>query len=220
MVQSIKPVMLTGSQGSWKSFTAASIALCRVYLLDYKLASIVDPHFRKNKTKPWKHLIQHEPLVYGDLINDQDNDQEIWLDINNGINDCLRRWIVDKEDSPFKVSIFDELTGYSRREECKTSAPKLMSSVIADPRKANEGVILITHSLTSSGTGGSEGFSEAIKEGCLHLELKSDNFAKPLYRGILNGYKDEKGDLIKEKEVTIPHEWFNPDSIREMFKNG
>lgn len=218
LVVSRKPLFIIGSQGSWKSFFTSTLVLARIQLENHKLVSITDPHFNKNKKLAWKELIKHEPLVYGDLLGVDEDSPSKWIEVNDGLIESMRRWEIENESTPLKTSIFDEVTNYSKHEECKESAKKFMSTVLSDPRKANEAPIIITHSLTNQGTGNSEGFKEAREEGSISLKLYSDNFQQPTYLGSLVGYKDDKGKLVDEMSVTIPKEWFNPKSIKEMFK--
>jgi len=94
-----------------------------------------------------------------------------------------------------------------------------MPKVISAPRKANENVICITHSLTNAGLGGVEGMSEAIKEGTIRLKLKANGFQQPLFKGELSGWTDNEGNDINEKPVTLPP-WFRPDKLVQMIQRA
>lgn len=218
LVKSRKPLFLNGSQGSWKSFFSASVALCRLYTQEHSIVSLVDPHFNKNKKRAWKELIEFEPIIYGDLINVNQESESKWIEVNQGLIDSMRRWETEDETSKLKTSIFDEVTNYAKHDECKSSSEKFMGTLLSDPRKANEAPIVITHSMTNKGTGGGDGFKDAREEGCFVLKLSSDNDQQPTYKGTLEGFKDNDGNLIDSIKITIPKEWFNPKSIKEMFK--
>lgn len=209
LVMSNKPLFIIGSQGSWKSYFAATVALCRYYLRGHSIISICDPHFNKNEKKSWKEIKSLVSEVYGNL---QD-----WESINLGIQAAFDRWTVRTEDDEPYTSIFDELTNYSKHSECAESSEEFMGRVLADPRKSNEGVIGIAHGFTNATTGGGSGFKETREEGSIQVRLNSDNNMKPLFKGKIIGFKDEEGELIDELKITIPKDWFNPSAIKKMF---
>ena len=210
LVMSNKPIFLIGSQGSWKSYCSATIALCRWYLKGQKLISITDPHFNKNADEAWKELIALEPETYGGA---QD-----WEEVAAGIEAGFQRWNHRTlKDAPL-TSIWDEQTNWALHDECAGLAKDFIGRCISDPRKSNEAPLIITHSFTNAGTGGGGGFSQARAEGVLQLWLNSDNEMKPLFKGKLIGFKDEEGELIEEMKISIPKDWFNPGAITKMFK--
>jgi hypothetical protein len=212
LVMSNKPIFLIGSQGSWKSYCSATIALTRWYLKGQKLVSITDPHFNKNADESWKELIALEPECYGGA---QD-----WADVAIGIEMGFQRWNHRTlKDAPL-TSIWDEQTNWAANEECAGLAKEFVGRCISDPRKSNEAPLIITHSFSNAGTGGGAGFSQARTEGVLQLWLNSDNEMKPLFKGKLIGFKDEDGELIEEMKVTIPKDWFNPGAIAKMFRGA
>ena len=212
VVMSNKPVFIIGSQGSWKSYCSAAIALCRHYLKGQKIISIVDPHFNKNASESWKELIPLEPECYGSA---QD-----WAEVGEGIQAGFERWNTRTlKDEPL-TSIWDEQTNWALHEECVKAAKDFMGRVISDPRKANEAPLVITHSFTNAGTGGGAGFAQAREEGVLQMWLNSDNEMRPLFKGKLIGFKNEDGELIEEMKITIPKDWFNPGAIAKMFSRG
>jgi hypothetical protein len=209
IVDTLKPTFLLGSQGAGKSYFAASLALCKLFINQVKVASLTDPHFNKNREKGWKKLIPLEPEVYGGA---QD-----WEAVSEGIEQGFNRWTCRTEDDPPITSIWDEATNWAKHEECKKQAEEFMGRVLADPRKSAEGPIVITHSLTNAGTGGGAGFAEARGEGIIVIRLNANNKQKPTFKGKCEGLKDEDGSLIEEMQITIP-KWFNPESIAEMFE--
>jgi hypothetical protein len=209
VVNTNKPVFVIGSQGSWKSYCCATIALLRYFLKGQKIISITDPHFNKNADEAWIELMALEPECYGGA---QD-----WLDVDVGIQYGFNRWNHRTlKDEPV-TSIWDEQTNWILHDECAKSAKEFMGRVISDPRKSNEGVLVITHSFTNAGTGGSAGFAASREEGVLQLRLNADNEMRPLFKGKLLGFKDEEGELIDELKVTVPKDWFNPSAIKKLF---
>ena len=210
LVMSNKPVFVIGSQGSWKSYCSATIALCRWYLKGQKLISITDPHFNKNADESWKELIALEPETYGGA---QD-----WEEVAAGIEAGFQRWNHRTLKHEPLTSIWDEQTNWALHDECAGLAKDFIGRCISDPRKSNEAPLIITHSFTNAGTGGGGGFSQARAEGVLQLWLNSDNEMKPLFKGKLIGFKDEEGELIEEMKISIPKDWFNPTAVSKMFK--
>lgn len=209
LVMTNKPVFVIGSQGSWKSYCSATIALARHHLKGQKIISITDPHFNKNASESWKELIALEPECYGSA---QD-----WSEVAQGIEAGFHRWNERTlKDEPL-ISIWDEQTNWVLHDECVKVAKEFMGRVISDPRKANESPIVITHSFTNAGTGGGGGFAQAREEGVIQLWLNSDNEMKPLFKGKLVGFKDDDGEVVEEMKITIPKDWFNPTAIRKMF---
>lgn len=212
LVMTNKPVFVIGSQGSWKSYCSASIALARYYLKGQKLISIVDPHFNKNASESWKELISLEPECYGGA---QD-----WAEVGEGIQAGFVRWNERTLKDEALTSIWDEQTNWALHDECVKEAKEFMGRVISDPRKANEAPLTITHSFTNAGTGGGGGFAQAREEGVLQLWLNSDNEMKPLFKGKLIGFKNEEGEVVEEMKITIPKDWFNPKAIAKLFEAG
>ncbi len=150
-----------------------------------------------------------EPECFGGAQN--------WLDVDAGIQSGFERWnIRTLKDEPL-TSIWDEQTNWILHDECAKSAKEFMGRVISDPRKSNEGVLVITHSFTNAGTGGSSGFAASRDEGVLQLRFNADNEMRPLFKGKLVGFKDEDGELLEELKITLPKEWFNPDAITKIF---
>ncbi|MFQ4168180.1 hypothetical protein [Scytonema millei] len=206
----IKPLYIIGDQGSFKSYSAAAIALVRQYLEGCKLEAIIDPHFHQNKSKSWKTLLNLQPKTYGANQN--------WYQINQGIQDALSRWDERTLDDKPICSIFDEMTNYSLHEECLELSAELNRRILSDPRKSNEGVIIISHGFTNAATGGTSGFAKTRESGTLQLELRSDNKMRPLFKGTLNGYKDADGNLIKDLPISLP-DWFKPETIYNWLWN-
>jgi hypothetical protein len=204
-----KPLWILGDMGSWKSYCGATIALCRYYLNDWEINSICDPHGHQNKTEAWKELLNLEPSCYGASQN--------WQQIDEGLKASFERWNTRTMKDPIITSIFDEVTNYSKHDECKESAKEFSSRAISDPRKAAEGIIMIAHAFSNAATGGSEGYAEARTGNSIQLRLTSTNQMKPTFKEKLTGFKNEDGEVLEDLAVTIPKEWFTPEKIRAMF---
>jgi hypothetical protein len=205
-----KPLWILGDMGSWKSYCAATIALTRYYLNNWEIESVCDPHLHQNRSKAWKELISLEPKSYG---ANQD-----WNEVNAALNEAFKRWATREEDKdPTITTIWDEITNYSKHDECAKSASEFSGRAVSDPRKAAEGIILISHAFTNKTTGGSEGYAEAREGNSIQLRLTSTNKMKPTFKGKLTGFKNEDGEVLEELPISIPKDWFNPEMIAQMF---
>ncbi|WP_071192420.1 hypothetical protein [Trichormus sp. NMC-1] len=207
LVESFTPIIIHGKAGSYKSYTAASIALLKHYLIDAKIESIADIDYDQNKNDAWKFLVPLQPNIYGQGID--------WESYNDGyiaaIERSKHRTLKDK---PI-VSIWDELTNAKGKFD---NAANIVPFVIATPRKRNEHCILISHNLTQDCLGGCSGISEPIKTQTYRLNLKTTPQAKPLFKGILEGLVDQDGNELEQHSVTLP-DWLRPEKICQHF-NG
>lgn len=201
-----KPVIVSGDMGSGKTSFTAALALLRFICWGIKPAMVLDPHAHQNTAEKWIFLEKLKAEIYG---GEQD-----WENINEGIKAIFERWKTRTEKDAWESIIIDELTTYAEQEACAQNAPKLMQGVIGNPRKARDAMILITHSNTNAGTGGSSGFSDAKKSGTIEVKLRSTNDMTPLYKGELIGYKDADGNVLPEFQITIP-QWLNPRLLYE-----
>lgn len=205
-----KVLIIEGEQGSFKSYTAALIAYLRYQLKGHKLGWIVDSDYHQNKKKAWNILQSLEFDAYG-----ANKDGE-------GIKQGIERFLSeiqtrDEDNCDVETIIFDELTTYEDYEECKDNAKSFMKFALSAPRKANFGLIAITHANTNAGTGGGGGMAASRKRGALHLLLNADNDYQPTFQGVLNGFKNDSGQLIEDMAVTLP-DWFRPDKLQAMFE--
>lgn len=209
-----KVLIIEGEMGSFKSYTAALIAFCRYHLCGHKLGWIVDSDYHQNKKKAWHILQGLEFDAYGANKNGE------------GIREGLERFlngieVRDEDNCEIETIIFDELTTYGDYPESEDISKSFMKFALSAPRKANYGLIAITHSMTNEGTGKGGGMAEARKRGSLHLLLNADNDCHPTFKGVLNGFKDESGQLLENMPVTLP-DWFRPSKLASMLggKNG
>ncbi|MEA5574588.1 hypothetical protein [Calothrix sp. UHCC 0171] len=201
LVESFTPIIIWGKAGSYKSYTAACIALLKHFLIDAKIQAIADIDFDQNKEDSWKYLIPLEPVIYGTGID--------WEDYENAYLDAIERSKVRTlKDKPI-VSIWDELTNANGKFE---NAKNIVPFVIATPRKRNEHCILLSHNLTQACLGGCESISEPIKTQTYRLNLKTNPQAKPLFKGVLEGLVDDDGNELEQHQVSLP-KWFRPEII-------
>ena len=200
-------VIIYGKPGSYKSYTAACMALIKHAIQDATLISICDPHAHQNAIASWKDLMRLNPVVYGA--------NKDWEGYSKGIAEALNRWAKRTLNDKALVSIWDELT---TMQVCLPDvAPQFMPEIIAAPRKANENVILLTHSITQKGLGNVTGMSDAIKDSCLRLKLKGTAQNKPLFKGMINGWVDAEGEEIEDYPITIP-DWLRPENLVKYCK--
>lgn len=203
-----KILVIEGEQGSFKSYTAALIAFIRYHLQGHKLGWIVDSDYHQNKNKAWKILQSLEFDAYG-ANKDGESLYEGLERFLNGIE------IRDEDNFPVETIIFDELTTYGDYPECADIAKSFMKLALSAPRKAAYGLIAITHSMTNEGMGKGGGMAKARERGTLHLLLNADNDYNPTFKGTLNGFKNEQGELMEDMVVTLP-DWFRPEKISKM----
>jgi len=207
LVESFTPIIIWGKPGSYKSYTAAAVALLKHYLIDAGIESIADIDYEQNKNSSWKYLIPLEPNIYGNGID--------WESYGQAYTDAIERSRTRTLKNPPIVSIWDELTNARGKFE---DAPNIIPFVIATPRKRNEHCILISHNLTQGCLGGCDSISEPIKTQTYRLKLKTNPESKPLFKGILQGLVNDEGDELEDHPVTLP-EWLRPEKIYGHF-NG
>jgi hypothetical protein len=61
------------------------------------------------------------------------------------------------------------------------------------------------------------GMAKGRERGTLHLLPNADNDYNPTFKGTLNGFKNEAGELVEDMPVTLP-DWFRPAAIEKVFK--
>lgn len=207
-----KILIIEGEQGSFKSYTAALIAYIRYQLKGHKLGWVVDTDYHQNKSKAWSILQPLEFEAYGANKNGES--------LREGLERFLEGIEIRDEDN-FLVEtlIFDELTTYGDYPECADIAKSFMKFALSAPRKASYGLIAITHSMTNEGMGKGGGMAKARERGTLHLLLNADNDYNPTFKGTLNGFKNDTGELVEDMAVTLP-DWFRPKAISKMFEGG
>ncbi len=172
LVQSFTPIIIYGKAGSYKSYSAATMALLKHYLIDAKIESIADVDFNQNRNDSWKYLVPLEPCIYGAGID--------WDDYGKAYLDAIERSKTRTlKDSPI-ISVWDELTNAKGKFD---DAPNIIPFVIATPRKRNEHCILISHGLTQDNLGGCESISDAIKTQTYRLNLKTDPHRQTTIQG-------------------------------------
>lgn len=206
-----KPLLIYGDMGSYKSYFAAFIGLCRHYLYGHKIISIADPHFHQNYDECWKTLVKLGVPGYGANQNFEEVGQQL--------NAMYDRFKVRTLKDDWLTSIFDEMTQYGFEEGTAEPASKLTRKVVGDPRKAKEAPIFIAHNDTNAAFGGGDGFSKSVNSGVIKLQLRSNSKYEPLFKGTISGIKDEEGEIIKDQAISIAADWIRPEWVYELF-NG
>ena len=206
-----KPILIYGDMGSFKSYFAAFLALCRHYLYGHKIISIADPHFHQNYDECWKTLVKLGVPGYGANQN--------FEEVGAQLNAMYDRFKVRTLKDDWLTSIFDEMTQYGFEEGTAEPASKLTRKVVGDPRKGKEAPIFIAHNDTNAAFGGGDGFSKSVNSGVIKLQLRSDSKYQPLFKGTISGIKDEEGECIKDLPISILPNWIRPEWVYELF-NG
>ena len=124
------------------------------------------------------------------------------------LNECADRYRLrreeGKDEDDFKpwLVVLEEFTNWAKK--CNNSAA-FLESAIQDFRKANIRVLMVSHARTLSGIGGAKGFSEAIHNGCIELNLLAEPIetdkgrkSRPTGQGILREYNGP------EERVNVP----------------
>jgi hypothetical protein len=134
-------LIIEGEQGSFKSYTAAMIAYLRWLLQGHEINWLVDTDYHQNKAKAYKILQNLGIEAYG---SNKDGES-----IRQGIERFFEGIRTRTEDNTgVETIIFDELTTYGDYEECQDVAKSFMKFALSAPRKANYGLIAVTHSMT------------------------------------------------------------------------
>jgi len=204
-----KPILIYGDQGSFKSYFAAFLALCRHYLRGHEIVSIADPHFHQNKDECWEYLVKLGVPGYG-----ANYDYEAIGGQLNAMYDRFKTRTL--KDTPV-TSIFDEATNYGLEEGSMEAASKLGRKIVSDPRKSNESPIVIAHNNTNAAWGGSSGFSESLHGNVIQIKLLSTSEQTPVFRGSISGIKDEDGEFIKDFKISILPDWIRPCFVYNLF---
>ena len=210
LTNSTKPLWIVGAMGSGKSYFAASLVLCRYLFREWNLVSLSDPQYHQNQHKAWKYLKGLNHSVYGITDTGEGFD---WEGIEEAMYKSYERWGTRTEKDPVVQSVWDEVTNYSSNVALTQEWSLRLNS---DPRKSNEAIILLSHGKTAIASGGGKGLKEIRDENSIYLKLTSKNDQTPTYKGRLEGWKDDDGNLLEEVKVTVPHKWFNPDSILSL----
>lgn len=204
-----KPLLIYGDMGSFKSYFAAFLALCRYYLRGHRIVSIADPHFHQNKNKCWKLLVELGVPGFGANYN--------YEAIGNQLNAMYDRFAVRTEESEPITSIWDELTNYGLEEGSKEPASKLSRKIVSDPRKSNESPINIAHNDTNAAWGGGTGFRESLEGNVIKIKLRSTSEQTPVFSGTVSGIKNAQGEFLDTQEITIKADWIRPEWVYNLF---
>jgi len=120
-----KPILIYGDQGSFKSYFAAFMALCRHYFRGHEIISIAYHHFHQNKDEWWEYLVKWGVPGYG-----ANYDYEA---ISGQLNAMYNRFKTRTQKDIPVTSIFDEATNYGLEEGSMDAASKLSRKIISGP---------------------------------------------------------------------------------------
>lgn len=212
LVEMRKPLWVIGAQGSGKTNFASALVLCRYLYNEWKLVSIADPQFHQNGAKdaPWSFLQFMEPTCYG---MDEEGNGYHWEGIGDAIVETSKRWAQRGEKDPIIQSLWDEVTNYKDNVDI---APTFTKRLNSDPRKANEAIVLLSHGDSVAMTGGAEGSKKARKDNSLEVHLTAHNKQIPTFKGRIEGWKNEDGEVVEKMRITVPKEFFSPQAISQV----
>lgn len=203
LIEDMRPVVITGDQGSGKTSLAATICYIRSQL-GFSLKWLCDHHYYGANQKAWG-VLKPEKIAA--------TDSEIGVALSDIVLWWSHRIAGDvKETSQVLVDEFTHLV-----KSVGEPAELFIQKLLTDTRKARCQLTLITHTLTNSAFG--TGTHETRKHGTICLRRFSANGKTPLPRvSVLWGERAENGDPQENVDHTIPV-WFQPSAVEAHF-NG
>lgn len=190
-------VLVKGPQGSGKSEFVIFLVLLRALLSEHTI-EVSDPHAHLN---PWPDFL---------TVN---GTGKKYAAINQRLS-RFRQRITAKYQPGFKfekghTSVWDEVTQYA--EECDEKlASTFLKSCLSDTRKIKEHPILISHTDTLTGLGGSKGTNKMKEEGLitLHLGARSNpetGLPEPTLKGSLKSLSESDNGKLVEEAIETAH---------------
>ena len=203
LIEDMRPLVITGDQGSGKTSLAATICLVRAHL-GSKMEWLCDHHYHGANQKSWG-VLKPETIAA--------TDTEIAKALSNIVAWWSSRIASDAKDT--SQVLVDEFTHLVK--SVGAPAEVFIQKLLTDTRKARCQLTLITHTLTTSSFGA--GTHETRKHGTICLRRFSANGKTPLPRvSLLWGERSPTGDPLENIDHTIPA-WFQPGIIEAHF-NG
>ena len=209
-------VFLCGTRGSGK--TSKAEFLIEEYLKRGYRVEVADPHAKAGQWAPLK--------VYGRGLNYAEVEQAIQNFIDE-INDRYERMAVDEDYDPLEdeqrcILVCEEMKRWARKLPEKLVAD-FWDLVVADIRKGNGGVLLISQGKTKDcyGGKGADGKSELIEDSLARLKCRSvaDPAIPGGYRPLPDAEWKPSGAL--PVQVTVP-DWMRgkPKPKKNKTKNN
>ena len=204
IINGSKPLILTGCQGSGKTWTASTVGLIR-QALGSRVEYLIDRHYQGDNQEIWSFL---------DVKNAATDE----AGIGAAMDACTLLWgnrIAQKSKDKIQV-IVDEFTHLPKL--IGESASKFIELGLSDTRKAGCQLLLISHNLTNNSFG--SGTKDYRTNGTVCLKKYSNDGLKPLDRVTVHwGLVDENGNDLKDTERTLPP-WFRPSMVHDhLFGN-
>ena len=204
LISGSKPLILTGCQGSGKTWTASTIGLIR-QALGSRVEYLIDRHYHGDNQEVWSFL---------DVKKAATNETEI----GNAMEDCMSLWgerIAQKSKDKLQVLV-DEFTHLPKL--VGESASKFIELGLSDTRKAGCQLLLISHNLTNNSFG--NGTKDYRTNGTICIKKYSNDGLKPLDRVTVHwGLVDKNGNELKDTERTLPP-WFQPSLVHNHLYNN
>lgn len=197
VVNGCKPLILTGCQGSGKTWTASTIAAIRT-ALGSKVEYLLDRHYNGDNQQVWGYLTPSRVAT---------NESEIAA----AMVDCIDLWatrIAAKPKDKVQV-VVDEFTHLPKL--VGDVATRFIQLALSDTRKAKTQVLLISHNLTNDSFGA--GTKDYRTNGTACIRKYSTDGERPLDRvTVLWGLTDPQGNELKDTDKTLPT-WFQPAMV-------
>lgn len=197
IISGSKPLIITGCQGSGKTWTASTIAVIR-QAMGSQVEYLIDRHYHGDNQEVWSFL---------DVKKAATDETEIGA----AMDDCTSLWgnrIAQKTKDKIQV-VVDEFTHLPKL--VGESASKFIELGLSDTRKAGCQLLLISHNLTNNSFG--SGTKDYRTNGTVCIKKYSNDGMKPLDRVTVHwGLIDENGNDLRDTERTLP-KWFQPSLI-------
>ena len=204
LISGCKPIILTGCQGSGKTWTASSISIIRT-ALGSQVEYLLDRHYRGDNQRVWSYLTPNHAAT---------NETEI----ESAMLSCIDLWstrIANRPKDKLQV-IVDEFTHLPKL--VGDVANRFIELALSDTRKAGCQVLLISHNLTNNSFG--NGTKDYRTNGTIAVKKYSNDGEKPLDRiTVLWGLVDHNGNDLKDAERTLP-QWFQPQIVFDHLHNN
>ena len=199
VVSGSKPLILTGCQGSGKTWTASTIGLIR-QSMGSQVEYLIDRHYHGDNQEVWSFL---------EVKNAATDEAEIGA----AMDACTNLWgkrISEKSKDKIQVLV-DEFTHLPKL--IGESASRFIELGLSDTRKSGCQLLLISHNLTNNSFG--SGTKDYRTNGSICVKKYSNDGLKPLDRvTVLWGLTDQNGNDLKDTERTLPA-WFQPSMVHD-----
>lgn len=217
VLSSVKPIVVYGSFGTGKTSTMISIGLVRE-ALGFPVEQAVDLYGNGKNSRLWDYFSTTNSStvihIKSEILDYLDQAPLDWTVRANNPGD--RKQLLIDEFTNYSVTHVDELSErlakkYKNNEAtAEMVVQRFTREALQGLRHAGISACLVSHDMTAKTWGKN---SHAMRQaGFIVIQKFSESGEAPLPRVVVNGIHDQKGELILDKEATLP-EWFFPETI-------